>query len=186
MSKIDDQDLISRCKEGKGAIIANYDILYGCGSDNGKFTFEHQGEIVFRGHKVPAETPTSLPLVAYSMQFRHFSSYYGNSVALYRCKRSDDQTTFFDFKHLDHSYFIGKSTYDPGEDALTIKFNQKLIDDNGKEFLEWWLNREPGSEVPVLYGCAKFRKVENHGLSEEDKEEITKHFGGSWEGELIP
>jgi hypothetical protein len=180
MSEIDDQELISRCKSGRGGIIAIYAILYGRGGDSGEFTFKHQGDILFRRHEVPAETPTSPPLVAYTMQFRHLSSYYGDSDALYRCERSDGERTFSDFKHLDHSYFIGKSATDPGEDALTIKSIQEPTGDKGRAFLVWFLNRAPGRDVPLLYGCAKFRRVEDPELSEAEKGGITKHFGGPY------
>jgi hypothetical protein len=55
-------------------------------------------------------------------------------------KGADDETTFSGFKHLDRSYFIGKSTSDLGEGALTIKFIQDLTDYGGKAFLARFLD----------------------------------------------
>jgi hypothetical protein len=179
MSEIEDQELISRCKEGKGEIIATYAILYGPGSESGECTFKRQGEIFFKRHKLAAETPISRALFAHTMQFRHSSSDYVPSDALYRCERSSDERTFSDFKHLEHRYFMGMSLPDPGDDALKIEFIQDPSDDIGKPFLGWFLNCAPNSNV-FLYGCAKWRsgeKLTQTQLSQVEEEKITRYFG---------
>jgi hypothetical protein len=156
MSETEDQKLISRCKEGKGKIIAIYAILFGPGGESGERMSRPQGDIFFKRHEVAAETPTSPTLFAYTMEFRHLSPDYGHSDALYRCERSSDERTFSDFKHLEHHYFMEMSIPDPGDDALKIEFIQDPSDDMGKPFLGWFLNCAPNSDVS-LYGCAKWR-----------------------------
>jgi hypothetical protein len=176
MLEIEDQELILRCKEGNGEIIATYVILYGPGSESGECTCKRQGEIFFKRHKVAAETPTSRALFAYTMQFRHLSSDYGPSDALYRRERSSDERTFSDFKHLEHGYFMGMATPDPGDDALKIEFIQEPSDDIRKPFLGWFLNCAPNSKA-YLYGCAKLCGGEElTQLSQGEEGRITRYF----------
>jgi hypothetical protein len=156
MSETEDQNLISRCKEGKGEIIANHAILFGLGGESEERMSRPQGDIFFKRHELTARTPTSPALFAYTMEFRHLSSDYGPSNALYRCEGSSDERTFSGFKHLEHRYFMGMSIPDPGDDALKIEFIQDPSDDMGKPFLGWLLNCAPNSDVS-LYGCAKWR-----------------------------